>query len=105
MSQAWKREETQAAALFNAKRFWANAGHRIDFEGPRFVGQSKYVARMSLSELTDLAQEVEEIGREKAKAGVVTVKLKRGRGKLTPRLVVVTESVWKELTRGGNGDT
>ena len=69
--KAWKQFEADAAALFNGKRFWANSGERLDFEGsvPRLSlcdpdggttavrGQCKLVKSLSLEALTKLAEE------------------------------------------------
>jgi hypothetical protein len=45
---------------------------------------------------------MEQIGFQKCppKLGVVVVKRRAGRGQKTPRLVVCTEAVWRELNGG-----
>lgn len=98
----WKAEERRAAALFGGRRFAANAGGAVDFETSRYVGQVKHVRRLSLAALETLAVAMERVGfrRSPRKCGVVVVKRRPGRGKVTPRLIVLTEAVWRHLTRG-----
>ena len=83
---AWKAFEREAATLFAGARFWANSGERADFEGSIFGtkvrGQCKLVKTLSLESLTQLA---EEPGIE-----VVCVKRRRGKGKPSQPLVVMT---------------
>jgi hypothetical protein len=103
--KAWKAFEASAAALFNGKRFWANSGERLDFEGsvrcPMFAtpdfamvdvkihGQCKLVKNLSLDALTKLAEEKD--------VDVVCVKVRRGSGKASPMLVVFTEENYRRL--------
>lgn len=98
--KAWKQFEADAAALFNGKRFWANSGERLDFEG--FVssgltgpsqkpvrGQCKLVKSLSLEALTKLAEE--------PGVDVVCVKVRRGTGRPSPALVVMTFENYRRL--------
>jgi hypothetical protein len=96
-NRPWKAEERRAAALFGGTRFKANTGGPLDFETAEYVGQVKHVQRLSLVELEALALEMERIGREKSppKLGVVVVKRRAGQGRATPRLVILTEAVWR----------
>lgn len=100
--KAWKQFEADAAALFNGKRFWANSGERLDFEGSitRYHGDSdqmqqpvrgqcKLVKRLPLEKLTQLAEE--------PGVDVVCVKVRRGTGKPSPALVVMTFEKYKAL--------
>ncbi len=98
--RAWKREERRVAALFGGSRFPSNTGGAVDFETDRYVGQVKHVRRLSLRELGALAQEMERLGTQKtpSKASLVVVKRWAGRGRETPRLVVLTETVWRTLS-------
>lgn len=95
----WKAFERHAAALFGRARFKANTGGALDFETDGYVEQVKHVKRLSLAELEALALEMERIGVQKSppRMGVVVVKRRAGRGRKSPRLVVVTEAVWREL--------
>jgi hypothetical protein len=95
--KAWKQFEREAGALVGGKRYPANLGLKVDVEGPRFVGQCKLVKTLSLSALTDLAVQAEADGAERNKVGVVIVKHRRGTGKKTPTLVVMTEGEWRKL--------
>jgi len=91
--KAWKALEASAAALFNGKRFWANSGERLDFEGAilghAVRGQCKLVKTLSLEALTKLAEEKD--------VDVVCVKVRRGKGKYSPMLVVFTEENLQRL--------
>ena len=95
MSQ-WKQFERDAAGLFGGARFWANSGERLDFEGTflgqKIRGQCKNVQRLSLEALTKLAEE--------QNVDVVCVKVRRGRGKPSPMLIVFTESSLQRLLSG-----
>jgi hypothetical protein len=55
----------------------------------------------SLAELERLAVEIQELGKERGKAGVVVVKRRAGRGCRTPRLIVATEEAWRQLRGAG----
>lgn len=103
--KAWKQFEADAAALFNGKRFWANSGERLDFEGElqravsgaggvhlvpvRVRGQCKLVQKLSLEQLTALAEE--------QGVDVVCVKVRRGSGRPSPALVVFTFDNYRRL--------
>lgn len=94
MSDAWKQFEADSASLFGGKRFWANSGERIDFEGPYHQGQCKLVKSLSLEALTKLVEEVDELANKSNKSGVVCVKVRRGKGKASPGLVVMSFTQW-----------
>lgn len=93
--KAWKQFEADAAALFNGRRFWANSGERLDFEGQigpagvKVHGQCKLVKTLSLEALTKLAEE--------PGVDVVCVKVRRGAGNPSPALVVMTFENFKRL--------
>ena len=72
-------------------------GHRVDFEGPQWIGQVKSVRVLALKQLETLALEMERLAFQQGKLGAVIVKRSAGQGVPTPHLVIVTESVWKEL--------
>lgn len=81
---AWKDFERESAALLGGARFWANSGERSDLEarinGVWVQGQCKLVKTLSLEALTKLAEEND----------IVCVKVRRGRGRPSPALVVLT---------------
>ena len=100
--KAWKQFEADAAKVFGGARFWANSGERLDFEGyvrgpdtygcserVRVRGQCKLVKTLSLEALTKLAEE--------PGVDVVCVKVRRGSGKPSPALVVMTFENYKRL--------
>lgn len=90
----WKAFERDCAALIGGKRFWSNSGERLDVESDVFRGQCKLVQRMSLAELTKLA---EEMAQDSEKFGVVFTKLRAGKGRKTPILVTMTAEEFKRL--------
>lgn len=102
----WKAFEREAAALVRGRRFWANSGEACDVEGPFAVGQCKHVRALSLNALAELAETAEKQGQQKFKAGVVIVKPRRGRGRSSPTLVVMTATTWRALhgEAGAEGD-
>lgn len=95
--EAWKQFEADSAALFGGKRFWANSGERIDFEGPNVSGQCKLVKSLSLEALTKLVEEMEIEANKSDRLGVVCVKVRRGKGKPSPSLVVMSFEIFKQM--------
>lgn len=102
-SSAWKSEERAVARLLGGTRYPANSGGRVDVEGPRVLAQVKHRRVCSLAELEGLALELESLGRARGKLGLVIVKRRAGRGTPTPRLVVMTEDVYRRM-RGSDAD-
>jgi hypothetical protein len=94
---AWKQFERDVARLLGGRRFWANSGESIDVESDGYVAQAKLVRVCSLAALTELAEIVERQAALKNKAGVVAIKLRRGRGRPSPTLLVVTAATWERL--------
>ena len=86
----FKKFEREVAALIGGKRYPANSGCGLDCEGPRVVAQCKLVKRLSLEELTQLAEVAAAQGRAKGKLGIVAVKVRRGAGHPSPGLIVMT---------------
>lgn len=101
----WKDVERSAAKLIDGKRFPANSGARLDAEGRHFVAQIKNVKEISLPLVEVLAKEAQELGKTHKdrldnptpKFGVVIIKRSAGPGQATPHLVIMTDTVWKEL--------
>lgn len=64
--------------------------------------------RLSLAQLERLAVEIASLGQRGNKCGVVILKRRAGRGCRTPRLVCMTEEVWRGLRGtslpGGNAE-
>lgn len=92
---AWKQFERDSAEMFGAKRFWSNSGERFDFSSGSVVGQCKLTKNLSLEQLTALAEEVTVEAMKSSRLGVVCVKVRRGSGKNSPILVVMTEEMWR----------
>lgn len=97
MSKPWKAHERKAAAIIGGARKWANSGEAIDCESSWAVVQAKEVKACSLAALTVLALEAERQGTQRQKVGMVVVKLRAGRGRETPRLIVLTEAAFKAM--------
>ena len=72
-------------------------------ESDTYLAQVKNVARLSLAQLEELALEMATLGEEQGKVGMVVVKRKGGRGRETPRLIVLTETAWRNLERVKSG--
>ena len=86
---AWKQFERDCAAFFGTARFPANTGGKVDFESEFVVAQCKLVRTMSLSNLTQLAEQMANTAAGN-QVGIVCVKLRRGRGRKSAPLVVMT---------------
>ncbi len=93
----WKATERDVARLLGGERYPANSGGRVDVESPTLVVQVKHVQRLSLAQLELLAVEMEQIGRERGKVGVVAVKRRAGRGHSTRTLIILTEAAFLAL--------
>ena len=91
----WKQEERQVARLLRGVRYPANGGGRVDVESARYVAQVKHLRTCSLARLEALALELEALGAQRGKVGLVVVKRRAGRGQRTPRLVVMTQAVFE----------
>ena len=103
MSVAWKAEERLVARLLGGSRYPANSGGRVDVESDTYLGQVKNVARLSLAQLEELALEMATLAQDQDKVGIVVVKRKGGRGRETPRLIIMAETAWRELERVKSG--
>jgi len=71
----------------------------VDVEGPSVIIQVKHRRILSLCALEALAVEAAAVGRTRGKLGVLVVKRRAGRGRPTPRLVVMTDHAWEECGR------
>jgi hypothetical protein len=69
----------------------------VDVESDRFICQVKHRRTLSLAQLEALATELDALGRTQSKLGIVCAKRRAGRGYRTPRLIVMTEAVWRSL--------
>lgn len=98
MDKPFKRFERDVADLLGGRRFWSNSGEALDVEGPTAVAQCKLVGRMSLEDLTQLAEVAAAQGATKGKLGVVAVKVRRGKGYPSPGLVVMTFEMFQRLS-------
>ena len=94
----WKQHERDTAKLIGGARYWANSGESVDVESGAFVVQCKLVKTCSLAALETLALEAERQGHQKAKIGMVAIRRRAGRGRPTPRLIVLTESAFREMS-------
>lgn len=97
--RAWKAEERAVARLLAGARCPANSGGRVDVIGPGIVAQVKHVRTCSLARLEAIAVEMAALGQQHGGAGVVMVKRRAGRGQPTPRLIIMTDRVWRHLAR------
>ena len=97
MDKPWKQEERNAARLLGGKRYPANSGGRVDVETDDVVAQVKHRKTMSVPELERWATEIEQIGAEKGKTGILVVKRRTGRGHPTRTLIILTEAAFLAL--------
>lgn len=99
-STSWKQLERDVAKLVNGARYPANTGDRIDVESNQYVIQVKERKSLSLEVLTQLVEEMEQIGKAKGKRGLVAAKVRRGRGKASPILIIQSADQWKDIDNG-----
>lgn len=83
--------------MVGGKRYPANQGGLVDVESDRFIIQCKERRSLSLEELTQLAEQMQEVGSEKGKIGLVAAKVRRGSGRKSPALIVLTEDQWPSV--------
>ncbi len=93
----WKQFERDVARLLEGKRYPANSGGRIDVESAEYVAQVKHRKTMSVPELERWATEIEQIGAEKGKTGILVIKRRAGRGHSTRTLIILTEAAFLAL--------
>ena len=98
-NKPWKATERAVARRLGGSRYPANSGGRVDVESPTLVVQVKHVQRLSLAQLELLAVEMEQIGAEKGKTGILVIKRRAGRGHPTKALVILTEAAFLALAR------
>ena len=94
-NQSWKQLERDVAILVGGSRYPANTGDRVDVESLQHVVQCKERKSLSLEALTQLVEEIEQIATAKGKQGLVAVKVRRGKGKQSPILIVQSAIQWK----------
>ena len=94
-STSWKQMERDVGAIVGGTRYPANQGGKVDVEGPTCVVQCKERRALSLEQLTQLVEEIEDIGLVKGKKGYVVVKVRRGKGKYSPMLIIQSIDQWK----------
>jgi hypothetical protein len=99
----WKQEERRTAALFGGRRVPATLERTVDFESDAYIGRVRHVQRLSLIQLEALAEEMERLGANVSRIGVVIIKRRAGAGRQTPRLVVMTDMAWRRISTG-DGD-
>ena len=108
----WKQFERDIGKLVGGTRFWANSGESIDVEGPVFICQCKHVRSMSFNAMAQLAEEVAQDGRDHRKEGgipdpklgILCMRTRPGRGKKSKTIIVMDESVFRELFPTGGKD-
>lgn len=98
-NSSWKQRERDIAKILNTVRFPANQGGKVDVESDLYVVQVKERKSLSLEALTQLVEEMEAIGKEKGKQGLVAVKVRRGKGKYSPMLIVQSVNEWLETKK------
>ena len=91
----WKAIERAAADLVGAKRFWSNAGQRLDVDSPWACIQVKNPKVMALAELERLLDEMTVIGIDEGLIPLVVVK--RSVKRPTPLMVLMPAEAFKAL--------
>ncbi len=92
----WKKIERLCAEIIGGTRYPANVGGAIDVESETWAGQVKHLRECSLEALTALCETTDAEAKKRGKLGMVLVKVKRGRGKMSPVLCVMLAGAWQE---------
>jgi hypothetical protein len=95
--RAWKALEREIARLLGGQRYWANSGRSIDVESEGYLAQVKHVKTCSLEQLTQLVEQVERDAAPTRKVGLVAIQRRRGKGRASPALMVMTAATWERL--------
>jgi len=96
---SWKQMERAVGLLVGGTRYPANQGGRVDVEGPQYVVQCKERRSLSLEQLSQLVEEIEDIAKIRGKQGLVAVKVRRGRGRQSPILIVQSAEQWQDTKK------
>lgn len=96
---SWKQLEREVGLLVDGKRYPANQGGKVDVEGTVYIVQVKERKSLSLEVLTQLVEEIEQIAAQRGKRGLVAVKVRRGRGKPSPILIVQSATQWSQTQK------
>lgn len=96
-NRPWKVVERDVAALIGGQRMPSNSGYTIDAAGPRFVAQVKHVKALSLEQITQLAESIALEGAKTKRLGIVAAKVRRGVGKESPIVVMMTADTFTQL--------
>ncbi len=86
--------ERQCAELLDGTRYPANTGGPVDVESGEWIAQCKLVHELSLERLTQLVEQIDAEADQRGKRGCVLVKCRRGRGKESPTLLVLSVATW-----------
>ena len=70
----------------------------MDVESSAFCCQVKARRVMALAQIEAEAVEIERIGTQKNKVGILMVKRSAGKGKPTPWLIVMTAAAFREMS-------
>ena len=95
--------ERDVAHRIGGRRHWANAGGTVDCESDRFIVQCKLLKACSLEALTQLVEQADADGARRGKHGLVAVKVRRGCGKPSPALIVMTARTFASLIGAERG--
>ncbi len=66
-------------------------------ESDGWVVQCKLLQNCSLQALTELVEETHALAQAKGKRGMVCIKVRRGKGKPSPILCVLTSEQWRSV--------
>lgn len=89
-NKAWKDLERKVGEVIGGKRYPANQGGFVDVESSKCVAQVKLRQSLSLEQLTQLVEKIDQVAKEKGKLGLVFVKVRRGKGQPSPLLMVMS---------------
>lgn len=91
----WKKLERKVGELVGGKRYPANQGGLVDVESDLYVVQVKERKSLSLAEINRLVEEIQAIGAQRGKRGLLAVKYRKGTGHPTSILIIQTAQQWR----------
>ena len=93
-NKPFKQFERQIARLLGGVRFPANTGGPVDVTSETILASCKLRKTFGLNALAEEAERMEREARGTLKIGIVAVKPRRGSGRKSPVLIVMTAGEW-----------
>ena len=93
-NKPFKEFEREVARLLSGVRFPANTGGAVDVASDTILASCKLRKIFGLNALAEEAERMERQAQGTLKVGVVAIKPRRGSGRKSPILIVMTAGEW-----------